>query len=78
MTLDTGKIEAAVSQRRFDSLAALLHRDIRKAYHVEIARMARTHVYLHFNKVGVDPEDAALKVLKSIPSQRSSPLRRRA
>ncbi len=49
-----GKIEAAILQRGLDAFAAFLHRDVRQAHDVEIARASRADVHLHLDQVGVD------------------------
>ena len=55
-TLWGGKIEAAILQRRLDSLAALFHRDIRQAYDREFALPACADVHLDFDEIRVDSE----------------------
>ena len=49
------KFESAVSQCRFDALAAFFHGVVWQADHIEVLHSRGTYVYLDFNEVRINP-----------------------
>ena len=73
------KIEAAISERGLNSLAAFFHRDVRQADDVEISLVARPDVHLDFDEIGINAEDCGAKCFeehsKAGGPERGVPLR---
>ena len=63
------EIEAAISERGFDSLAAFLHRNVRQSDDVEIALVAGADVYLDFHEIGVDAKHGGAKCFEEHPKK---------
>ena len=67
------KIEAAISHRGFDPLAAFLHGDIRQADYVEAALIGLRHVHLDLDEVGVNPENSGAEAFEEHSGTRLEP-----
>ena len=67
------KIEAAVSQRGFDALAAFLHGVVRQADDVEAEFIGLRHVHLNLDEVGVDSKNRGAEGLEEHSGTRLEP-----
>jgi hypothetical protein len=71
--LKRGIIETAIAQGRLDAFAAFADGVIGQTDHVKDACLARAHVHLDLDQVGVNPKDGGAVCFEEHPKQEAEP-----